>query len=133
MKPLITTHVNAFPPLWKMALALVVVTAFLSTPQVYANEEYIKALDITVLERDEGDVVILKIGRFSPFRRYSWFRAGDVIENVDGVKTTIYVLHALHSNQDPHIKYRRDNGLTAMRQISLEKPVYGPPAYINYE
>ncbi len=105
--------------------------AFLLTPNAYAFEEYIKILDITVVEQDEGEVTILKIGRFSPLRRYSWFRVGDIIESVDGIKTTVYSLLAINENQGPHIKYRRGTDLEAERQISLEKPVYDIPLYVS--
>lgn len=99
--------------------------------KAYADNEYIKALDITVAEQDRGGVVILEIGKYSPFRRYSWFRVGDVLETVDGVKTSVYVLNSLQKNQDPHIKYRRGVNISAERQIGLEQPIYGPPSYVD--
>lgn len=104
---------------------------FLPVPNAYAVEEYIKILDITVIEQDEGEVAIIKIGRFSPLRRYSWFRVGDIIETVDGIKTTVYSLLAINENQGPHIKYRRGADLEAERQISLEKPIYDRPLYVS--
>ena len=103
----------------------------LSASIAYAESEYIKALDITVIEQEEGNVAILQIGRYSPFRRYSWFRAGDVIESVNGVKTTVYVLNSLQKDQDPHVKYRRGDNVSAERQISLEISIYGLPPYLN--
>ena len=109
------------------------VLPLLLASNTYADNEYIKALDITVAEQNEGSVVILQIGRYSPFRRYSWFRAGDVIETVNGVKTTVYVLNSLQKNQDPYIKYRRGVNISAERQISLEMSIYGLPPYLNRE
>lgn len=97
---------------------------------VQAEEEYIRHLDLTVIESVEGDVTIIKIGRHSPFRRYSWFRVGDVIEEVNGVKSTVYVLHSL-SSEPPRIKYRRGLEMSAIRQIGLEKTVYGRPLYVK--
>lgn len=105
---------------------------FFQISYVHAEEEYIRNLDLTVVERDEGNVAILKIGRHSPFRRYSWFRVGDVIEEVNGVKSTVYVLHAL-TNESPKIKYKRGVGLSIIRQIGLEKNIYDIPLYVRFD
>ena len=117
-----------------LILILIAFTAMLllTSPKAEAYDEYIKSLDITVTENEEGNVAIVNIGRYSPFRRYSWFRVGDVIETVDGVKTSIFVLVALQNNQTPHIKFKRSNDNSAERQISLINPVYGVPDYIDY-
>lgn len=118
----------------KRVLVFIAVMLAISVSNAYADDkEYIKTLDITVVEYNEGAVAILQIGRYSPFRRYSWFRIGDIIETVDGVKTTVYVLNSLQKNQDPHIKYRRGVDIPAERQISLEMPVYDRPPYLNSE
>ncbi|MBI5427711.1 MAG: hypothetical protein HZA02_05445 [Nitrospinae bacterium] len=97
----------------------------------FDRHEYIKTLDITVEENAESEVVIVNIGRYSPFRRYSWFRAGDVIESVDNAKATIWGLNALTNSQEPRITYRRGaHGISAV-QISLEKSFYGLPGWLN--
>ncbi len=106
--------------------------AFFPISYAHAEEEYISNLDLTVVEHDEGNVAIMKIGRYSPFRRYSWFRVGDVIEEVNGVKSTAYALHAL-TNESPKIKYRRGVGLSTMRQIGLEKNIYDIPLYVRFD
>lgn len=118
----------------KRVLVFIAVMLAISVSNAYAdNKEYIKTLDITVVEYNEGAVGILQIGRYSPFRRYSWFRIGDIIETVDGVKTTVYVLNSLQKNQDPYIKYKRGVDIPAERQISLEMSVYDRPPYLNSE
>ena len=38
------------------------------------SSEYVWVLDIDVIANDNGEVMIVRIGRFGPFRRYSWFR-----------------------------------------------------------
>ena len=113
-------------------IVAIAIPLLLMVPKTEAGE-YIKSLDITVIESSEGDVAIQEIGRHSPFRRYSWFRIGDVIQEVDGIKTSIYVLVALQNNQTPHIKYKRSGDLSAERQISLVKSVYGVPDFVNYK
>lgn len=114
-----------------VCLTIVIVSLLLQAAPVYAEAEYITVLDITVFERADGDVAILQIGRYSPFRRYSWFRVGDVIVEVNGIKTTTFVLNTLHKNQEPYIKFKRGADAIAERQISLGQPVYGLPPYLN--
>ncbi len=99
----------------------------------FEHHEYIKALDLTVEENAESEVVIVAIGRYSPFRRYSWFREGDVIESVDNEKATIWGLNALTNSQDPRIAYRRGEHEVSVVQISLEKSFYGLPGWIDYD
>lgn len=115
-----------------IATLLATFIAFFPLYCAHAEEEYIRNLDLTVVERDEGDVAILKIGRHSPFRRYSWFRVGDVIEEVNGVKSTVYVLHAL-TNETPKIKYRRGIEFSTIRQIGLETNIYDIPLYMRFD
>ncbi len=93
------------------------------------QKEYIRVLDITVLENESGEIRIADIGRYSPFRRYSWFRVGDVIERVDGVRTSIFRLNSLNNYQLLWVKYRR-GPKSVKRQISLELSVYGLPPYV---
>ncbi|MFQ5672476.1 MAG: hypothetical protein ACE5G9_05225 [Nitrospinales bacterium] len=92
--------------------------------------EYIKVLDITVAENRQGDINIVRIGRYGPFKRYSWFRVGDVIEAVDGKKVSIFDLQGIDQSQTPFIRYRRGRQ-TAERQISLERTLYGYPPFVN--
>ena len=117
----------------RILMIVAVVVPLLMASNAYAEREYIETLDITVVEHGDGAVVILAIGRHSPFRRYSWFRVGDVIETVDGVKTTVYVLNSLRESQDPLIKFRRGVDLSTERQIGLERSIYGLPPYLNRE
>ena len=84
---------------------------------------YIYNLDLTVKEDEVGKYEIVKIGYYSPFRRYSWFRPGDVIEAVNGEKTTLCVLSGLDKNQTPWIKYRR-GATVSEKQIGLEMTVF---------
>ncbi|KMP12542.1 hypothetical protein UZ36_00285 [Candidatus Nitromaritima sp. SCGC AAA799-C22] len=94
------------------------------------EQEYIHTLDLTVIESDRGDIQIAKIGYYSPFRRYSWFRVGDVIESVNGEKTTLITLYGLAENETPWIKYRRGFEVSE-KQIGLEKVMYGPPDFLD--
>jgi len=116
-------------------MIVLVVFCALAPRQGYAatavkNGEYIQALDITVAETPSGDIDIIHIGRYGPFRRYSWFRVGDVIEAVDGKKVSIFDLQGIDRSQTPVIRYRRGQ-YTAERQISLERTLYGYPPFVN--
>ncbi len=95
------------------------------------DKDYIHSLDLTVMKNDSGDIEIVKIGYYSPFRRYSFFRVGDVIETVNGERTTIFALSSLGDYETPWIKYRRGNDIAEL-QIGLEKTVYGPPDYLDH-
>lgn len=114
----------------KYLITIIITLLFQSTP-VYAEAEYITVLDITVVEHENGNVAILQIGRYSPFRRYSWFRAGDIIVEINGIKTTTFILNALDRKNEPFIKYKRGADPVAERQISLRQPVFGLPPYLN--
>ncbi len=92
------------------------------------NKEYIFKLDLTVLEKINGDIEINKIGPRSPFRRYSWFRVGDVIEEVNNQKASIFLLTTLNHDQLAWIKYRRKL-VIEKKQIDLKLSVYGPSPY----
>lgn len=98
----------------------------------FERVEYIKVLDITVAKDISGDIKIVNIGRHGPFRRYSWFRVGDVIEAIDGVKTGILELREIDRKQDPKIRFRRGMRVVE-RQISLETILYGDPPYLNFQ
>ena len=84
---------------------------------------YIYNLDLTVREDEVGKYQIVKIGYYSPFRRYSWFRPGDIIEAVNGEEATLCVLSRLDKNQTPWIKYRR-GATVSEKQIGLEITVF---------
>lgn len=94
------------------------------------SSEYIWVLDINVTTNDNGEVMITKIGRFGPFRRYSWFRVGDVIEAVDGSKPSIFDLQMIDRKRLPKIRFRRGTE-RGERQISLERSYYGYPSWAN--
>ena len=100
--------------------------SFVVTGNTY-EESYIHKLDLTVANQ-YGEVEITKIGLFSPFRRYSWFRVGDIIETINGKKTTVLVLSALKENSTPWVKYRRGSE-TSEIQIGLEKTIFGHHDY----
>ena len=91
--------------------------------------EYIFKLDLTVLKKINGDIEIIEIGRVSPFRRYSWFRAGDVIEEVNNQKASLFLLTTLNHDQIAWIKYRR-RSVVQKKQIDLKVSVYGRPPYL---
>ncbi|GEM_PF-3373523 len=91
--------------------------------------DYIYSLDLTVAENDSEDIEIIKIGLYSPFRRYSWFRVGDVIESINGINATINELSSLRDYETPWIKFRRGHDVSEV-QIGLEKTMYRPPAYL---
>ena len=93
-------------------------------------QDYIYSLDLTVVENDLGDIKIVKIGYYSPFRRYSWFRVGDVIEEVNGERTTLYSLSSLSKHETPWIKYRRGPEVSE-KQIGLETSVFGPSDFVD--
>ncbi len=67
------------------------------------------------MENDRGDIEIVKTGIYSPFRRYSWFRVGDMIEIINGEKTSVLVLHSLRYHETPWIKYRRGNDISKLQ------------------
>lgn len=94
--------------------------------------EYIAVLDLTIWENENGEIQITQIGRYSPFRRYSWFRAGDVILSLNGREPSIFSLNSLSNDQSLSVKFKRD-GFVGEREISLELSVYGLPPYIFYE
>ena len=75
------------------------------------DQGYIPSLHLTVTENDRGDIEIVKTGIYSPFRRYSWFRVGDMIEIINGERTSVLVLHSLRYHETPWIKYRRGNDI----------------------
>lgn len=112
-------------------LTIVIVTLLFQALPVHAEAEYITVLDITVVEHENGNVAILQIGRYSPFRRYSWFRAGDIIVEINGIKTTTFILNSLDKKNEPFIKFKRGADPEAERQISLRQPVFGLPPYLN--
>ena len=114
----------------KCLITTIITLLFQVTP-IYAETEYITVLDITVVEHDNGNVAILQIGRYSPFRKYSWFRAGDVIVEINGIKTTTFALNALDKKHEPFIKFQRGTDPIVERQISLRQSVYGLPPYLN--
>ena len=96
-----------------------------------SKTEYISGLDLFVVEKIDGDIQINKIGMLSPFRRYSWFRVGDVIEEVNNKRVSIDLLNNLHNNQIAWIKYRR-RLVVEKKQIDLKLSVYGYPPHIYY-
>jgi len=103
--------------------------SFVVTGNTY-EESYIHKLDLTVANQ-YGEVEITKIGLFSPFRRYSWFRVGDVIEAINGKKTTVLGLSELKENSTPWVKYRRGSE-TSEIQIGLEKTIFGQHDYSTH-
>lgn len=113
-------------------IGLALVLVFQAMP-VYALDrvEYVWILDITVDQGNNGEITIAAIGRYGPFRRYSWFRIGDVIEAVDGVRVaSIFDLLSIHREQDPFIRYRRGVDVEE-KQISLERSIYGAPPFLT--
>ncbi len=91
--------------------------------------EYIRHLDIVVDENEDGNITIVKIGKWSPFRRYPWFRAGDTIDKVEGKKASLFILHSLLPNQDAWITYTRD--ISHKVQINLTLISFGTPPWVN--
>lgn len=86
--------------------------------------EYIRHLDLVVDEGHDGSIVIVKIGRWSPFRRYPWFRAGDTIDEVENQKASILVLRSLTANQDAWITFTRGEDSKKV-QINLALNFFG--------
>lgn len=132
--------IRSYPSIPKLII-FICFGILLSFSSTHANEpavildmgfesDYIYSLDLTVMRSDDGDVKIVKIGFFSPFRRYSWFRVGDVIETVNGRRTTVYALSNLNQNETPWIKYRRGLVVSEL-QIGLEKVIYSQSYYLD--
>ena len=95
------------------------------------KEEYISHLDLLVCENNEGKVEIVKIGRLSPFRKYSWFRVGDLIEEVEGQAASVILLHSTYGNLQAWIKFRR-GGLSRKIQMPLTLSIYGLPGWLPH-
>ncbi|MBT3365688.1 MAG: hypothetical protein HN472_14400 [Nitrospina sp.] len=93
--------------------------------------EYIRHLDIIVNEDESGSISIVKIGRWSPFRRYPWFRAGDTIDEVEEKKASLISLRSLIRNQDAWISYTRGE-YSHRVQINLKLNFFGLPPWVNY-
>jgi hypothetical protein len=91
--------------------------------------EYIQHLNIVVDEDKHGSITIVKIGKWSPFRRYPWFRKGDTIDKVEGKKANLLVLRSLIPNQDVWITYTRDESFRV--QINLTPIFFGSPPWEN--
>ncbi len=90
--------------------------------------EYIKHLDIVVDTSKDGSVSIVKIGRWSPFRRYPWFRLGDTILEVEGKKASLSVLHSLIQNKQAWITFTREDYLNKV-QINLSLNFFSYPPW----
>jgi len=98
-----------------------------------AGEEeirYIPTLDLEVTQTLDGKIEIVRIGPYSPFRKYCLFRIGDIIETVDGQETTLFLLYALGNEQNPRIQFNRKGLFTDVVQISLRLSIYGKPAWL---
>ena len=92
----------------------------------------IKTLGISVSENTQGSLTLVRITQTPPFRRYSFFTVGDLIQKIDHEDSSIFGLESLQETDEPFITFYSMRLQRQVRvQIKLNHSLYPKPPYVT--